>query len=385
MGDPHFKHRALLQAHKAEVFSANFTLYGDIAERVSSTLAGYAPNIEIYSIDEAFLQINNLSITDYNAWAKHVAQEVGRQVGIPVSVGVGPSKTLAKLAVERAKKIPELRGGYSVAADQKLKGYDHELLMEECLRWLPLEDIWGVGRRYAKKLHMRGLRTAYDVTRLTDEWVLTNMTIRGLKTVKELRGESNIPLDEFENDNQQKNLSVTRMFGQRVRSLAELEAAVATFAARAATRLRRKEQLAWRGSVFIRAQLPNRQHRYMSAGFQLAVPTSYTSDVIRGAHEALRKIYDPDFMYRKAGIILGSLVDEGDQQMSLFGREDQATRMKGQISLMKAMDDITLRYGKKSVTYGAELHRSDHWKSNQKQMTPAYTTRWSEIPQVTMG
>lgn len=385
MGDPYFKHRAILDANSAQVFSANFPFYGDIADRVSDTLSQYSPNIEIYSIDEAFLQINNLSITDYDAWAKHLAAEVERLIGLPVSVGVGPSKTLAKAAVERVKKVPGYRGGYSLAQDEKHGRIESLMEQESALRWLPLEDIWGVGRRRAPKLRQLGVRTAYDLTQLTDEWVLKHMTITGLRTVRELRGESCIPLDEFEDDNHQKTLSVTRMFGQRVSSSAELEAAIASFAARAATRLRRKEQLAWKGSVFVRAKLPDRTKRFLYADFQLPVPTSFTSDIIRGAHSALERVYDPELSYEKGGVIMGSLVDESEQQMSLFGTEHQAERMEAEIDLMKAIDDIDLRYGKKSVTYAAELFSSDTWKSRQSQRSKAYTTQWKELPVVSVG
>lgn len=382
MGDPYFKHKNLLNAHKTEVFSANFPLYGDIAQRVSDTLANYSPKIEIYSIDEAFLQVNNLSITDYSNWARQLSTEVERQVGIPVSVGVGPTKTLAKLSVERAKKIPELGGGFSLATDAQLNGYDHNLLTEEALRWLPLEDVWGIGRRRAYALRRMGLKSAFDVANLTDEWILKNMTITGLRTARELRGESCILLDEFENDNQQKNLSVTRSFGRKVRSLAELEAAVASFSARAATRLRRKEQLAWQGMVFLRAQLPDRSHKYISANFSLDVPSSFTSDIIKGAHRALKQIYDPELRYGKAGVIMSFLVGEGEQQMSLLGNKQQATRMRDQISLMKALDDLSLRYGKQSVTYASEGYGPNRWRSNQKRVGPAFTTSWDQIPTV---
>lgn len=384
MGDPYFKHETLLKAHGAQIFSANFALYGDIAQRVSDTLASFSPKIEIYSIDEAFLQINNLSITDYDKWAKHVAGEVERQIGIPVSVGVGPTKTLAKLAVERVKKTPDLLGGYSLAQDDKRGRIETLLRQEDGLRWLPLEDIWGVGRRRAPQLQRRGLKSAYDLTQLTDEWVLRNMTITGLRTVRELRGESCIPLDEFEDDNHQKSLSATRSFGRKVRSLAELEAAIASFASRAASRLRRKEQLAWEGTTFLRAQLPDRTTRYAAAPFRLNVPTSFTNDIIKAAHVALRQLYDPELTYQKGGVILTSLVGEGDQQMSLFAGENQANKMKHDIALMKALDDLSLRYGKQAITFASESHGEQGWKSKQNRVGPAYTTRWDQLPIVAL-
>ena len=387
MGEPYFKRRDLLAAHNAVIFSANFPLYGDIAQRVSDALARFSPNIVIYSIDEAFLQIDGLSITDYDAWAKEVSRRVGREVGIPVSVGVGPSKTLAKLAVERVKKTPGLRGGYSLAQSLGQSKSSNLLEREQALRWLPLEDIWGVGRRTAPKLHRIGLRRAYDLTRLNDEWVLKNLTITGLRTVRELRGESCIALDEFEDDNHQKSLSVTRSFGRKVSSLAELEAAVASFAARAATRLRRKEQLAWRGVTFLRRQskIAERARQVVSAEFSLRVPSSYNGDIIKGAHQALQGIYDPNFRYEKSGVILTSLVGEQFQQLDLFADTGQAKRLKANIDLMRAMDDIDLRYGKKSVVSAAEVYAPNRWKSRQNRVGPAFTTDWQQLPVVRLG
>lgn len=385
MGEPYFKQKQLLSMHKAEVFSANFSLYGDVAERVSAVLSRYSPKIEIYSIDEAFLQIDNLSIKDYNFWSKKLSKEVERLVGIPVSVGVGPTKTLAKLATEKVKKDKNLLGGTSLAVDSCQNATDTKNKIEEYLKWLPLEEIWGIGRKRSAMLKSRGLRNAYDVARLHDDWVLRNMTITGLRTIRELRGDSVIPLDEFEGGNQQKSLSVTRSFGRRVRSLAELEAAVASFSARAATRLRRKDQLAWRGLVFVRATSTDRSHRYVYKDFNMDIPTSYTPDIIVSAHKALREVYDPDFSYEKAGVILTSLVDDRYQQMSFFGYKDQPKRLKSQISLMKAIDDLSLRYGKQAVTFAAENYGEQSWRSKHSRVSPSYTTRWSDIPLVKQG
>ncbi len=378
MGEPFFKHEWLLNSYKAKVFSANFPFYGDIAQRVSNMFDKYSPKIEIYSIDEAFLRIDNLSITDYSLWAKQLAFDVEKAVGIPVSVGVGATKTLAKLATEKAKKDPQLKGGFSLIKGKGMSNKQYQTVFKEALNELPLEDIWGIGRKRAYLLHRMGLKSALEVANLTDEWVLKNMTITGLRTIRELRGESCIPLDEFETNNQQKNLSVTRSFGQKLRSLAELESAMASFAMRAATRLRRKEQLAWRGSVFVRARLPDRTTQYLRNDFDMAVPTSFTSDIIKAANKALFAIYEPNYRYEKAGITLSSLVDETEQQMSILGNHNQAEQMISQISLMKAIDDLSLRYGKQAVTFAA--YDSTKWQSKQKRVGPAFTTRWDQLP-----
>jgi DNA polymerase V len=377
MGAPLFKHRELLAAHGTHIFSANFPLYGDISDRVATVLAGYSPNVEVYSIDESFLQVDGLSITDYDSWAKELARIVEKQVGIPVSVGVGPTKTLAKAAVEYVKKHPDNRGGLSLVDDL--------LAQSKILAWLEVGDVWGIGRRTAEKLHRVGIKNASGVVGLRDSWVLDNLTITGLRTIRELRGESCIPLDLFESKNQQKNLSVTRSFGGVVRSYSELESAIATFSARAAMRLRRKEQMAWRGSVFMRARLPDKRKQFIYTNFSLDIPTSFTADIIKASLGALESIYEPDFRYDKAGVILHDLIDEGSQQMSLFAEKNQDAKLTAQLHLMKAMDTLSLRYGKQSVTFAAEGLANARWRSRQEKVGPAYTTRWSDIPKVNIA
>ena len=377
MGAPVFKHRSLLEAHNARLFSANFTLYGDISDRVASILREQSPWVEVYSIDESFLRIDHLGISDYSAWAQRIAAQIQKEVGVPISIGVGSTKTLAKLATEWTKKHPDLRGGCSLVGDARLT--------ETTLQQTDLQDIWGIGRRYGEKLRRLGLRTALDVVRLKDEWVLHNMTVLGLKTVHELRGKSCIPLNDFSVDYQQKMASSTRSFGRKVRSLAELEAAIASLSARAAMRLRRVDQLAWQGSTFLRAHLPEGGAKYLSANFYLPTPTAFTGDITKGAHHALHQIYDSDFRYEKGGVIMSGLVDVSAQQMSLLGASNQVKNMQKQDALMAAVDDLALRYGKTTVIFASERASSGSWQSKRSNVSPLYTTHWEHLPHVQLG
>lgn len=382
MGAPLFKHRSVLEAHKTKLFSANFTLYGDISERVSVLLKEASPRVEVYSVDESFLQIEGLGITDYTAWARQLSAKVEKEVGIPISIGVAPTKTLAKLATEMVKKMPALQGGCSLAADEVITDEQQRYLQEQALKWQELSDVWGIGRRHTERLRRRGLRTAYDVAQMEDEWVLKHMTITGLRTVRELRGESCIPLGDFAANYQQKMVSSQRSFGRRIRGIAELEAAIASQCARAAMRLRRKDQLAWHGTVYLRAQLPDKSYQFISADFRLPEPTAFTGTIIKGAHYALRRIYDPDLRYEKGGVILVGLVDVSAQQMTLFGGPKQIRRMRKEDALMAAMDDLSLKYGKTTVLFASERASGGGWESKREQVSPAYTTQWHQLPMV---
>lgn len=384
MGAPYFQWKQILTKHRTGVFSANFTLYGDISDRVVELLKTYSPRTEVYSIDESFMRIDGLGIEDYDLWAKNLAVDVERNIGIPVSVGVASTKTLAKIATERAKKVEGYMGGCSLVVNETHNRLEQEKNVIKVLEYTPLEDVWGIGRRFAEKLKRIGLSTAYDVSNLSDRWVLENMTIVGLRTVRELRGESCIPLDNFALDYQQKMVSATRTFGNRVRSRAELESAVASFCARAGMRLRRKDQLAWSGSLFLRAKTLDGSKQIISTDFRLKTPSAFTGEIIAVAHDALESLHDSDFSYDKGGIILNSLVDKRAQQMSIFGGAGQEEIFRKQDKLMGAMDRLSLRYGKGSVSFGSEK-MAGKWQSKRKKVSPAYTARWDQVPLVKGG
>src|SRR6266498_1461283 len=228
MGAPLFKVEHLMKGKDVTLFSGNFRLYGDFSQRVVRILAQMAPEIEVYSVDESFLEISSLPIDDYQGWAAKLYETIYRWTGIPVSIGVAPSKTLAKAASEFAKQNPETEGVWYLPPEDDEK-------REQLLRWLSVKDVWGIGWRSAPKLMQRGISTAYDLSKVSEKWARQQLSIRGLKTVKELNGESCLPL-EHEVEPQQ-SIARTRSFGYNVRDYYQLEGAIATFAAQAAVKV----------------------------------------------------------------------------------------------------------------------------------------------------
>jgi DNA polymerase V len=380
MGAPHFKYENLFRAHKVQTFSANFLLYGDMSQRVVQVLGQFSPHVEVYSVDESFLEIGDLGITDYAGWAKEVARVTEKSTGVPVSVGVASTKTLAKLVTERAKKTPSLLGGDALVDDGHLPEVVQSMKHEEYLRWLPLEDIWGIGRRYAWKLHQMGLRSAYDLTQMPDQWILRHLTIRGLRTVEELRGIACFELEYAGIDEPQKSIASTRSFGHNVRSISELEVAIATFAAKAAARLRRKRELTWEVTTFIRTGYKSNKPLFTSKKLKLNIPSADTSVIIRGAQDALRQAFDEDFAYRKAGVILTDLVPSDHQQMSLVGQPTD-DNLRKRDRLMTTIDELNMRFGNYTVKHASEgVNKKQRWHSKRENVSPAYTTDWGQLP-----
>lgn len=384
MGAPYFKDKAIYDANNVTLFSANFSLYGDISRRVHEVLKGFSPWIQMYSIDESFLDISDLNIPDYTKWAQSVASEVMRQVGIPVSVGVAPSKTLAKAAADKAKKTPECNGGYSIVTDTTLNRGQTDEKRINLLTWMPLEDVWGIGWRFAPRLKALGLRSAYDLTLLTDDWILANMSIRGMRTISELRGESCIELAHTTADDPQKSLLVSRSFSQSVNSIQELEVAVAAFAARAALKLREKHQRTWKLTTFIASSKHAQRQHYASSETILEIPSNDSAVLIKTALKSLKKAYDGDYTYKRAGVVLYDLIPvKSSQQMSLLNPTPVATLEKSE-RLASAVDQINTRYGHRIVKQAIESSTDtrQRWISKKEHVSPSYTTRWDQIPSV---
>lgn len=372
MATPVFKVKKLLENQGAHMFSANFVMYGDFSRRVVEVLENETPHIEVYSVDESFLEVGPLLIDDYQKWAQELAEKVERWTGIPVSVGVGPSKTLAKAAAEYAKKHTEEKGGFSVV-DQKAR--------TEVLKWLPVEDVWGIGRRLAPKLKDRGVRTAYDLTEVSEDWTLKTMGILRLKTIKELQGESNIPIEYGGKDVGQKSISSTRTFGKRVRANYEIESAVASFAAKIAQRLRRKGQVASEFVVFLRSGIKATEQHNPSINVKLSFATSDTGVLTAAAVEAVNKIIKSGHGYKKGGIYAHHLLPAIAAQLPLEDTPSESNMSKSD-QLMKAVDDINKRWGKGTLLTARESSGRTDWKSKREKKSPAYTTSWVEIPTI---
>ncbi len=380
MATPHFKVKDILKKNGTKLFSANFALYGDFSRRIVEILEGEAPYVEVYSVDESFLEVSSLLIDDYQKWGQELAAKVERWTGIPVSIGVGSSKTLAKAAAEYAKKHPQTQGAFSVVQGQSLEPLKTaRSTYRECLEWLPVEDVWGIGRALGPKLRARGVKTAYDLIRVSEEWALDTMTIRGLKTIRELKGESSIPLESGRKNSQQKSISSTRSFGKTVRAQYELESAIANFAAKIASRLRRKGQVAAEVVVFLRSGLKATEQHNPSINIKLPFATSDTAILTAATVEGLGKIIKQGQGYKRAGLVVHKLLPEGSSQMPIIDTPTELDMNKSD-KLMNVMDEINKRWGKGSLLTARESSGRADWKSRQEKKSPAYTTSWMEMP-----
>lgn len=366
MGVPLFKVKHIVRQHDIALFSANFELYGDISQRIIAILQQEAPLVEVYSIDECFIDISQLPIIDYRQWALRVRERVLREVGVPVSIGVAPTKTLAKVASTYAKHH---KGAYIIDDDASRRA-----LLED----LAIEDIWGIGRHLAPKLHDRGVSRAVQLVNAPDAWLEQQFTITGMRMVKELRGEACLPFGD-KNDTR-KSIMRSRSFGYSVRDYHQLEGAIATFTAQAAVKLRAQASVARGIVVFLRTAKNAPEQRHVSTAITFTEATGDTGQMIAGALEGLEKIYDGDFAYQKAGVMLLGIDSVKDWQLSLMSDEmhrDERT------NLMLAIDTLNKRYGN-VLWHAAERPKGANWQSRHQNRSPRYTTAWDSLPRLSV-
>lgn len=362
MGVPLFKVKSIVKQHKITLFSANFELYGDMSQRILSILRDETPLIEVYSIDECFVDVSQLPVNDFRKWADRVRKRCLREVGIPVSIGVAPTKTLAKVASTYAKK----HGGTYVIDSDKTR--------TQLLEHLPIESIWGIGRRLAPKLHDRGVSKAIQLTQASDAWLEQQFTITGMKMVRELRGEPQLGFGD--KHDARKTIMRSRSFGYNVRAYHQLESAVATFAAQAAVRLRAQDSVARGIATFLMTGKHAVQQRRASTIVTFDEATSDTARLITASLEGLYKIYDGEFAYQKAGIVLLGIDSVHNWQLSLMSEH---TERDERLDLMKAMDIINKRYGS-VIWHASEKPKDANWHSKQDSKSPRRTTSWKELP-----
>jgi DNA polymerase V len=367
MGTPFFQNRGIIEKHGVEVFSSNYALYGDLSHRVMSVLQEMEPEVEIYSIDEAFIRLprgGNFNLAEH---ARALRKKIGKDVGIPVSIGIGPTKTLAKIANRIAKKDPEKRGVFDLGSHAD---------PDRLLAAIRVEDVWGIGRRHAEKLHRQDIRTALDLKNGSGAWIRKHLAVVGLRTVMELRGVSCIPLDR--EPAPRKSVVCSRSFRKPVFALADLAEAVSSYVTVAAEKLRGEGLAATNLHVFLRTNrhrldLPQHADSRMVG---LEQPTSSTPVLIRGALAGLKKIYKPGFAYQKAGVMLTGLTRAGMRQQDLFRTPPAANG-----AVMEALDRINSRWGRNTVQY-ASSGLDKPWCMSQERRSPAYTTNWQELPVV---
>lgn len=373
MGAPAFKYRQLFKQHGVVQFSANFELYGDISKRITQLLTSVTPMIEVYSVDESFLDLSQLSIADYDAWGREVAARINRYVGVPVSIGIAPTKTLAKLASDRAKKIESLRGALYIEPGSEVYRSHTEAL--------PIEDIWGVGRRQAPKLRAYGVTNAAELADLPPRLARQLLGgVRGEQLARELQGTSCLPI-ELET-RVAKSISRTRTFGQDTMELRDLESAIVGFTARAAYRLRHSGQVAQKAGLFLTSSRHKPDYRRWSRETRLDPPTSDTGRLASRLVGLLGELYMKDIEYHRAGVLLYDFIPADQLQSDILGIRDFHDVARSR-SRMRAVDDVNSRYGRQSLHYASE-DLSRNWQPRRRLQSPRYTSQWDELPVATI-
>lgn len=366
MGEPYFKMRDLIELHGIEVFSSNYALYGDLSARVMYVLRGLAPRIEVYSIDECFLDVTGIT-QPLAAYGRHVKAEVARLVGMPVGVGISTTKTLTKLANWAAKK--RSRSGVVVATRPEQQ--------QALLKDAPVGEVWGVGRKLHAHFDAMGIRTAWDLAQQDAKSMRKLFSVVVEKTIRELRGEACYGLDDGPEPKQM--ITCSRSFSERVTALEPLREAVATYASRAAEKLRSQGDYCQQLQVFIRTGVfnPNERQYARTASVPLTIPSSDTRDLVQAALAGLEQIYQPGYRYMKAGVHLLGLVSPGQVQADLFA----PTPRPRSAQLMAAMDKINGQMGRGTVRLAAVPYEAG-WGMKQQLKSPGYVSRWGEIREV---
>lgn len=363
MGAPAYQYQELFDKHGVYVFSANFPLYGDMSNRVMSILSDYSPESEIYSIDECFLKLTGYEKYDIGNYGQDMRVRVFKQTGIPISVGIAPTKALSKVANRVAKKYPErTKGVYIIESDdQRIKA----------LKWLSIEDVWGIGRQHAKRLNSIGVKTAYDFTQLDDKFVQKHMSIVGLRLKRDLSGVETLGLEETQD---KKNIATTRSFDKNITSLKDLQERVSTFAVSCSEKLRKQGSNCSELSLFI---LTNRhrqdQPQYnRSITIKLPYATNSAIELSKYANKALGLIFKKGFAYKKAGVIVQKFTPSDQEQITLFDKRDSRHD-----AIMKVLDKCNTKYGQNTVRLSLQHKRM--WRMKQERLSPRYTTDINDI------
>ena len=370
MGAPVFKYKQLIEAESVNVFSTNFALYGDMSHRVMNILAEYSRDIEVYSIDEAFLEFENGNDNVMLEQAREIHKIVQKHTGIPVSIGVAHTKTLAKIATHLAKKNVEMQG-CCVLSDKKI--------IEKVLQSFPVGKIWGIGRRTTKKLAMMGVMTAADLIALQDDLILRELTVVGLRIKKELLGEPSVIFESTVKP--KKAICTARSFGEMIRDYKYLEQAVVSHCATCAVKLRKQKSFAASMMVFVHTNSFRKDLPQYKRNIVMEFPvTQNTIALVRQAKEALKKIYKPGYDYKKAGVILMDFQQENALQEDLFTvntLDDKENRM------VEAMDLVNDRFGRNTLRI-ADQGLSDKYALKQTRRSNSFSSNWDEILEIKM-
>jgi len=362
MGAPSFEFEKLFIENNVHVFSSNYALYGDMSSRVMQILSEFSPEMEVYSIDEAFLRFN--SDMDFEALGLKIRNKILRSTGIPVSIGFAPTKALSKLANRIAKKYPEkTKNVYAISDETK---------RQKALQWLKIEDVWGIGSQHAKRLKKIGVKNAHDFVQLNDSWVKQQMSVVGLRLKYELSGINSLGIDK---QKPKQNISCCRSFDVNYNKFEEVHERVATFAFSCSEKLRENRQHCSSLMVFVhtnehRKDLPQYAKNVI---IKLPYPSNSGIDLVNFACKGLRLIFKEGYAYKKAGVIAMELSTDGVEQSNIFEQKNQK-----HAPLMRTVDRLNKLMGKHMVRLGTQANGKT-WKMRQEKLSPSYTTKIKDI------
>jgi len=369
-GAPYFKCKSLIKRHNIEIFSSNYALYGDLSARIMRVLTRFCPSVEIYSIDEAFADISGMP-GGPTSFARRLRATVEQWTGIPVSVGIGPTKTLAKLANRFAKKQPRCRGVFNLEDSPE---------PDRVLKWTAIGDVWGIGPRHAKRLCKQGVTNALAFRALKRDWVQKKMTVTGLHTLLELRGQPCIGFAA--GPVAKKTIVSSRSFGHPVTNLDDLLEATAQYITRATEKLRRQKAVTSHVLVFLQTNKFKLGHpQYSNADpIPLAVATAHTPTLIKAAQSGIKRIYKPGYSFKKCGVMLSGLEPANGRWLSLLDLPPDAHGRHA--PLMRILDQCNTRWGRDTIKYAASGIRGS-WQMRRDFCSPRYSTVWEELLTVT--
>lgn len=368
MGAPEFKVRHELKEKNIQVFSSNYPLYGDLSNRVMKILEGFTPHTEPYSIDEAFMNFNGMTISDFHDYGLQMKKRIMKWLSIPVSVGFAETKALSKVANKIARKFPErTKGVYVIDTDEK---------RIKALKWTKIEDVWGIGFRLTKKMKTRNINTAYDFTLPHNKaFIKAEMGVVGLRLKYELEGQSVLELDVPKD---KKTIAVTRSFAGNITTLDEMKERVSTFATVCAEKLRKQKSCCHSVILYLRKdKYKNDNQRYNYYKMETLPFASNSSITLSNlAVKMLKSIFEEGEIYKKAGIIVTAIIPENQKQFHLFEEENPK-----HLKLMKVMDDYYKKTGERKIRLGSQdLQRT--WKMKQEHLSRKYTTNFNEILEI---
>ncbi|MFV9549698.1 Y-family DNA polymerase [Algibacter sp. PT7-4] len=364
MGAPIFKWEGFCKSNHIEILSSNYPLYGDMSHRVMSILEQFTPDVEVYSIDEAFLEFKGFKNQDFTNYGIQMRQRILKWTGIPTCVGVAPTKALSKVANKIARKFPnQTQGVYVIDSEEK---------RIKALKWIPLKDVWGIGRALQKRLAAKKCKTAYDFTQLPDQWVRKHFSITEWKLKKDLEGISKIKLDEVKT---KRAIATTRSFEYTYSDIESIKERISTFATSCAEKLRKQGSSCHMIYVTLssdRHKKNQEQHRE-SRVISLPYPTDSSLIISQQAVKAVKQIFKNGIKYKRAGVIVMGLVPTNNQQLQIFDTENPKHK-----PLMQAIDGLNNKYAKNKVKLASQdLKRT--WKMRQERLSPRYTTNINDI------